>query len=194
MHILALLLFRGIMGKVYGSLSLELQRWLGEQKVFFVATAPLAGDGHVNCSPKGGDTFRVVSEREVAYIDLTGSGIETVAHVQENGRVTIMFCAFSGPPKIVRLHGTGKVIYPGNPAFADLSGLFAGHPGTRAIILVTLRRISDSCGYSVPLLEYVGHRDALDKWSEKKGPEGLRAYRAEKNRESIDGMRGYIDE
>jgi hypothetical protein len=179
------------MGKVYESLNSELQRWLREQKIFFVATAPLALDGHVNCSPKGGDTFRVVNDLEVAYVDLTGSGIETAAHVQENGRVVVMFCAFSGPPKIVRLHGTGKVIYPSNPQFAGLSSLFVDHPGTRAIILVTLTRVSDSCGYAVPLLDFVGNRDTLDKWTEKKSPEELRAYRAAKNLQSIDGIRGY---
>jgi hypothetical protein len=180
-------------GKLYESLNPELQEWLGQQKVFFVATAPLACDGHVNCSPKGGDSFRVVSEREVAYIDLTGSGIETAAHVQENGRIVIMFCAFSGPPKIVRLHGTGKVIYPGDPQFADLKDAFRDHPGTRAIILVALTRISDSCGYAVPLLDFVADRDTLDKWVKTKGPEGLRAYRSAKNKTSIDDIPGYME-
>src|SRR6266481_3043098 len=108
------------MGKLYESLRPELADWLAEQKVFFVATAPLAHDGHVNCSPKGGDTFRILSEREVAYLDLTGSGIETVAHLQENGRIVIMFCALSGPPKIVRLHGIGEAIYPSHPDFVRL--------------------------------------------------------------------------
>jgi hypothetical protein len=157
-----------------------------------VATAPLAKDGHLNCSPKGGDTFRVVSPNEVAYVDLTGSGIETAAHVQENGRIVIMFCSFAGPPKILRLHGRGKVVYPNDPQFAQLHPLFADHPGTRAIILVTLTRISDSCGYAVPLLDFVSKRDTLDRWTEKKGPEELRAYRAAKNRTSIDGIPGYL--
>src|SRR5262245_16275670 len=105
------------MGKLFESLTPELQEWLAQQKIFFVATAPLAPGGHVNCSPKGGDTFRVLGAREVAYLDLTGSGIETVAHLQENGRIVMMFCAFSGPPKIVRLHGTGHVIYPNDSDF-----------------------------------------------------------------------------
>ena len=179
------------MGKVYDSVSAELQEWLRQQKVFFVSTAPLTRDGHINCSPKGGDTFRVLGEREVAYLDLTGSGIETVAHLQENGRIVIMFCAFSGPPKIVRLHGTAKVVYPNSSRFAELGRHFTEHPATRAIILVTLTRISDSCGYGVPVLDFVADRDALDKWSEKKGPEGLRAYRATKNHNSIDGIPGY---
>ena len=181
------------MGKIYESLNPELQEWLGQQKVFFVATAPLETDGHVNCSPKGGDSFRVVSEHEVAYIDLTGSGIETAAHVQENGRIVIMFCAFSGPPKIVRLHGTGKVIYPGDPPFAELKGRFPDHPGTRAIILVTLTRISDSCGWAVPRLDFVAHRDGLDKWTEKQGSEELRTYRSTTNRNSVDNIPGYVE-
>ena len=180
------------MGKLYGSLNPELQEWLRLQKVFFVATAPSAEDAHINCSPKGSDTFRIVSPNEVAYLDLTGSGIETAAHVQENGRIVIMFCSFSGPPKILRLHGRGKVIYPNDGEFSRLSPLFADHPGKRAIILVTLSRISDSCGYSVPLMDFVGDRDTLDRWTEKKSAEELRAYRAAKNRTSIDGIPGYL--
>ena len=108
------------MGKLFESLNTEMVAWLGQQKVFFVATAPLAGDGHVNCSPKGGDTFRVIAEQEVAYLDLTGSGIETTAHLQENRRIVLMFCAFNGPPKIVRLHGVGEVLYPDHPEFDQL--------------------------------------------------------------------------
>jgi pyridoxamine 5'-phosphate oxidase-like protein len=179
------------MGKTYESMKPELQVWLEQQKVFFVATAPLSGEGHVNCSPKGGDTFRILTDREVAYLDLTGSGIETAAHVQENGRIVVMFCAFSGPPKIVRLHGKGEVIYPHHPDFAQLSLRFPEHSGIRSVIRVAITRISDSCGYSVPLLNFVAHRDALDKWAEKKGPEGLSVYRREKNQVSIDGLSGY---
>jgi len=179
------------MGKLYETLNPELQAWLKQQRIFFAATAPLAGDGFVNCSPKGGDTFRVLGEREIAYLDLTGSGIETVSHVQENGRIVIMFCAFSGPPKIVRLHGTGAVIYPGDRDFERLSEHFPDHPGARAIIRVTVARISDSCGYAVPFLDFVENRDALDKWCEKKGPEGLAVYRRDKNRASIDNIPGY---
>jgi hypothetical protein len=179
------------MGKIYDTLSPELQAWLAQQKVFFVATAPLAADGHVNCSPKGGDTFRVLDEREVAYLDLTGSGIETISHLQENGRIVIMFCAFDGPPKIVRLHGKGEVIDPGHPDYSDLSLRFAPHIGARAVIRVIVSRIADSCGFGVPHLEFVEHRDSLDRWTEKKGPEGLVAYRREKNHASIDGIQGY---
>jgi hypothetical protein len=179
------------MGKLYDALTPDLEAWIGRQKVFFVATAPLSGAGHVNCSPKGGDTFRVLSEREVAYVDLTGSGIETAAHVQENGRIVLMFCAFDGPPKIVRLHGAGEVVYPGDLRFAALAQRFPAHRGVRAIIRVSLTRISDSCGYAVPLYQCIGNRDALDRWAQQKGEEGLAAYRQDKNRESIDGVRGY---
>jgi hypothetical protein len=178
------------MGKLYDSLRPELREWLSRQKVFFVATAPLAASGHINCSPKGGDTFRIVGNREVAYLDLTGSGIETVAHVQENGRVVLMFCAFSGPPKIVRLHGSGEVLFPEQSDFAELARLFPNHPGARAIIRVRLSRISDSCGFAVPLMEFISNRAILDEWSEKKGGEGLAEYRRSKNLESIDGLPG----
>lgn len=124
------------MGKCSESLTPELQDWLAQQKVFFVATAPLAQNAHINCSPKGGDAFRVLGERQVAYVDFTGSGIETIAHVQENGRIVMMFCAFTGPPKIVRLHGTGEVIYPNDSDFASLQKRFPDHAGVRAIIRV----------------------------------------------------------
>jgi len=179
------------MGKVYEGLSPEQQTWLQRQKVFFVATAPLAREGHVNCSPKGGDTFRVLNEREVAYLDLTGSGIETVAHIQENRRIVIMACAFDGPPKIVRLHRHAEVIYPSHRAFPALRALFPDHPGVRDIIRVSVNRVSDSCGYSVPLMIFDGPRAALDRWAEKKGPDGLQDYRQQKNRVSIDGVEGY---
>lgn len=179
------------MGKNYDLLDSEIRSWLARQQVFFVASAPLDRDGHINCSPKGGDTFRVLGEREVAYLDLTGSGVETIAHIQENGRIVIMFCAFDGPPKIVRLHGVGEVIYPDHDDYAALLECFPPHDGARAIVRVKLTRISDSCGYAVPLFEYSARRDILDRWAESKGAEGLAAYRAQKNRESIDGLPGY---
>ena len=179
------------MGKVFTSISPELREWLKQQKIFFVATAPLASDGHVNCSPKGGDTFRVLGDREVAYLDLTGSGIETIAHLQENGRIVIMFCAFEGPPRIVRLHGQAEPVYPTQSEFGMLSLNFAPQVGARAIIRITVTRISDSCGYAVPFFDFAGERDALAKWCEKKGEAGLAAYRREKNATSIDGCPGY---
>lgn len=179
------------MGKLYESLTPELAEWLGQQKVFFVASAPLASEGHINCSPKGGDTFRVLAARQVAYLDFTGSGIETAAHLQENGRIVMMFCAFTGPPKIIRLHGKGEVIYPNHSDFGRLQSCFPAQIGVRAITRVSLTRISDSCGHGVPLMEFVAPRDLIDKWSSAKGPYGLAEYRAEKNRRSIDGLAGY---
>jgi len=180
------------MGKVHDALTPELKLWIAEQKIFFVATAPLSSGGHLNCSPKGGDSFRIVDDRHVAYVDYTGSGIETIAHLQENGRVVIMFCAFDGPPKIVRLHGRGSVIYPEAPDFQQLLALFPTSVGARAIVRTELSRVSDSCGFSVPLYEFVGDRDAGSKWAEKKGAEGLEAYRKEKNARSLDGLPGYL--
>ena len=179
------------MGKLFEYLTPELQAWLAEQRVFFVATAPLEQKDHINCSPKGGDTFRIIGERQVAYVDLTGSGIETIAHLQENARIVMMFCAFSGSPKIVRLHGRGEVLYPGDSDFISLMKRFADHTGVRAIIRVTLTRISDSCGHGVPLMNYVADRDLIEKWSTTKGPQGLAEYRAAKNNASIDGIQGY---
>lgn len=165
--------------------------WLEQQPVFFVATAPTDLEGHVNVSPKGMDTLRVLGEHEVAYQDLTGSGSETIAHLRDNGRLVLMFCAFSGPPQIVRLHGHGTVVLPGDAAFATLDGRFPPNVGTRAYIRVAVRRVSTSCGYAVPLMDVVGPRDVLDRWSAKKGTDGLATYRAERNAISIDGLPAY---
>jgi hypothetical protein len=179
------------MGKTFDLLSPELQSWLSQQRMFFVATAPLSHEGHINCSPKGLDTFRVLDEHRVAYVDLTGSGIETVAHVQENGRIVLMFCAFEGPPRIVRLHGKGRALYPPDAAFDGLAARFPGYAAARAIIEVAVTRIADSCGFGVPLLRFVGERDLLEKWAKGKGAGGLEQYRREKNRRSIDGRPGF---
>ncbi len=182
------------MGKTYDTLSPTLRDWINQQKVFFVSTAPLAAEGHINCSPKGGNCFRILNEHEVAYLDLTGSGVETIAHVQENKRIVIMFCAFEGPPKIVRIHGEGEALLPDHPEFDQLRPLFPPHDGTRSIIRIRANRISDSCGFTVPFMNYVNHRDTLDVWSEKKGPDGVAEYRQQKNLKSIDGIPGYPDE
>jgi hypothetical protein len=178
------------MGQTYDGITPELSAWIGRQRIFFVATAPLAGDGLLNCSPKGMDTFRVLGPHDVAYLDLTGSGVETIAHARENGRIVLMFCAFDGPPKIVRLHGRSEVLLPGSPAFETLASRFPAHPGPRAIVRAYLTRISDSCGFGVPRYEYAGDRDALRRWSESRGPEGLRQYRREKNVRSVDDLPG----
>jgi hypothetical protein len=178
------------MAKTYDEITPDIERWLSAQQMFFVATAPLGRDGLVNCSPKGMDSFRVLGPREVAYLDLTGSGIETTAHLQENGRIVFMFCAFAGPPRIMRLHGTGDVAPAGSETFAALKARFPEYPGARAIIRATVTRISDSCGYAVPRFDFIEPRDALLRWAEKRGDEGLLSYRRENNRYSLDGLPG----
>ncbi len=176
------------MSKVLETIDDELAGWLVTQPVFFTGTAPLASDGHVNCSPKGGDCFRVLSPNEVAYVDFTGSGAETIAHLKENGRIVLMFCAFVGKPNIVRLHGTGDVILPTDTEWERLYTQFPPNPGARAIVKVQVARISTSCGYSVPYMDYKANRDGLDKWAHSKGEAGLTEYRQEKNARSIDGL------
>ena len=166
------------------------EKFIREQKLFFVATAPLDAAGHVNVSPKGLDTFRILGPTTVAYVDLTGSGVETIAHVRENGRIVLMFCAFEGPPKILRLHGHGRVVEASSEELGELAELFPAHRSMRSIIVVEISRVSESCGYGVPLMTYVGERSQLQEWARKKGPEGLAAYRKQKNRVSVDGLRG----
>lgn len=163
------------------------QAFIQKQRMFFVATAPGDG-GRVNISPKGLDTFRILDERHVAYLDLTGSGNETAAHVKDNGRITLMFCAFEGAPSILRIYGTGDTIQPSDPVWRDWSGYFELLPGTRQIMAVTVESVQTSCGYAVPEYVYQGDRKALLNWAEKKGADGLEAYRAENNGTSIDGL------
>ncbi|MBE0542059.1 MAG: pyridoxamine 5'-phosphate oxidase family protein [Verrucomicrobia bacterium] len=181
------------MSKQVPEITAELAEWMAQQRVFFVASAPLAASGHVNCSPKGGEAFRVLDPRAVAYLDYTGSGAETAAHLRENGRLVIMFCAFEGSPRILRLHGHGEVLETNHPEFAELSALFRPNPGTRAIVRVNVTRVSTSCGYSVPLYEHRGQRAVLDKWATTKGADGLRDYRRQKNQRSIDGLPALTD-
>ena len=161
--------------------------FVAEQRMFFVATAPGTG-GHVNLSPKGQDTFRVLGPTRVAYLDLTGSGNETSAHLQDNGRITFMFCAFEGPPKILRLYGKGRTVLRGCAEWDTLAPRFDPHPGIRQIIVVELERIQKSCGYAVPRYDFVEERDVLAKWTEKKGKSGLEKYWRDKNVRSIDGL------
>lgn len=180
------------MASVVEEITPDLQSFLEAQSVFFVATAPLGEDGHVNLSPKGLDTFRVLDPHAVAYLDLTGSGAETIAHLQENGRITLMFCAFTGRPNIVRLYGQGAVVRAEDPDAGPLFERFPAIPGARAVIRVDVSRISTSCGYAVPLMQEVGPRRALVDWATKKGDDGLVEYRATKNATSIDGLPGWI--
>ena len=174
--------------KIFEAIDARMTEWIEAQHMFFVATAPLAADGHLNLSPKGLDSFRILGPREIAYVDLTGSGAETIAHLRENGRIVVMFCAFEGPPRIVRLHGRGVAVVPGDPDYDALVARFPAILGTRAVIRIALDRIADSCGYAIPLLAYQGERDQLTAWAAHKGPDGLRAYRAEWNTKSIDGL------
>jgi hypothetical protein len=169
-------------------ISPELAGWWQQQPVFFVATAPLSAEGHVNLSPKGLDTLRLIGPRRVAYLDLTGSGAETIAHIRENERVTLMACAFSGPPRISRIHGTGVVHAVGSAGFAELADRFPDLPGTRSIIDIAVARVSTSCGYAVPEMALVGPRDRLTRWADAKGPDGIERYWGSHNRASIDGL------
>lgn len=176
------------MAKVFDSITNDLQRFIEAQQMFFVATAPLAADGHINLSPKGLDSFRVLSPNRVAYLDVTGSGNETSAHLQENGRITLMFCAFQEPPSILRLYGRGQTVLPVAPEWADLYALFSPLPGTRQLIVADIDRVQTSCGMGVPLYEHQGQRESLVKWADKKGKEGLHNYQQQKNAVSIDGL------
>lgn len=178
------------MAKVFPALDEPLRAWLDKQHMFFVGTAPLSGDGMVNCSPKGYDSFRILTDHEVAYLDLTGSGIETVAHLRENGRITFLFCSFDAAPRIVRLHGRGFVHERGTPEFEALLKHFEPHPGMRSIIRAKLTRISDSCGYGVPRYRYLGDRDTLVEYWDKKGETENAEYRRTRNAMSLDGLQG----
>ena len=178
------------MGKVYDSITPAIQAFIEAQQMFFVGTAPLSENGNVNISPKGLDSFRVLDEQTVVYADLIGSGIETVAHLKENGRIVIMFCAFEGKPNIVRLHGQGEVIESGHTDFESMKELFPTYTGLRSFIRVVCERVSDSCGFSVPLYEYQGQRSLLNDWADKKGAESLKVYVEKNNTESIDGLPG----
>ncbi|HZP31164.1 MAG TPA: pyridoxamine 5'-phosphate oxidase family protein [Acidimicrobiia bacterium] len=176
------------MGRQYDAISPELADWIRRQHVFFVATAPLAGDGHVNVSPKGLDTLRILDERTLAYLDLTGSGIETVAHVRENGRITLMWCAFEGPPRILRVSGRGTLAALDDPRVVGAS--FPVLPGARGVVVVHADRIADSCGYAVPRYRFEHERDQLVEWTAKRTDEELADYRATANARSIDGLPG----
>jgi hypothetical protein len=175
------------MAKVYDRIDDRLRAFIAAQPMFFVATAPASG-GHVNVSPKGyRDTFTIIGERTVAYLDLYGSGAETIAHLRDNGRITIMFCSFDRQPKILRLYGSGRVITPDSAEWASLGGRFGGHPGTRTIIVVDVERIADSCGYAVPHMELRGERTVLDDQHGRRTHEQW-LPRVGNNTESIDGL------
>ena len=186
------------MGRTYEGIDEHWRGWIARQPLFFVATAPRSDDGHVNLSPKGpGGTLRVLDEHTVAYLDVVGSGAETIAHLRENGRIVVMLCAFDGPPKILRLYGRGEVVPAGDPRLGDLLERCAfdelGPPeARRAVVLVNVTRIADSCGYGVPLMSYEGERPHHDAWAQKRlrtgGPEAILDYQREKNASSLDGL------
>jgi len=176
------------MAKVHPDISGAIRAFIEDQHIFFVATAPLSEQGHVNLSPKGVDCFRILSPQRVAYLDLVGSGNETSAHLLENGRITLMFCAFDGNPQILRLFGSGRSILPGQPEWQEMSAHFPTYPNMRQIFVVEIDRVQTSCGFGVPLYEYQGERSLMFDWAEKKGEEGLMRYQQENNRTSIDGL------
>ena len=186
------------MGKVYEAIDERWRDWIAKQPMFFVGTAPLTGDGHVNVSPKGPiGSLRVLDDHTVAYLDIVGSGAETIAHLRENGRIVVMFCAFEGPPRILRLHGRGEVVLPGDDAFDELlDSCGFEQPSVpesrRSIVVVHVDRVADSCGYGVPLMDYAGERPHNDAASEKRmrvnGPNAFEDYKRKKNVESIDGL------
>jgi hypothetical protein len=185
-------------GRTYAEIDERWREWIARQQMFFVATAPLAADGHVNVSPKGPiGTLRVLDGHTVAYLDVVGSGAETIAHLRENGRIVVMFCAFEGPPRILRLHGRGEVVLPDDPRFADLLERCdfeepGGREARRAVVIAHVSRIADSCGYGVPLMSYEGERPHYDAWAQKRvrsrGTDALTRYQEEHNSEAIDGL------
>ena len=177
------------MGSFFGAISDKHQAFIEKQHMFFVATA--ANDGHVNVSPKGLDSFKVLGPNKVCYLDLSGSGVETIAHLQENGRITIMFCAFEGPPNIVRLLGIGSVVKNGEDGFEEAAAMFPEFPGARSVITVDVEKVGSSCGFAVPFMDFVDQRERLIEYAENKGEASMADYRVRKNAESIDGLTAF---
>jgi hypothetical protein len=180
------------MARLHDAIDRTLRDWIAAQHIFFVATAPSGPDGHVNLSPKGYDTFRVLDDHTVAYLDLTGSGVETIAHLRDNGRITLMFCAFEGKPQILRLFGRGEAVLPEDDRFGSLAAEFPAVPGVRAVIRCEVDRIQTSCGFAVPFMAYESERETLSDWAARKGPDGIGDYQVEKNARSIDGLPGIV--
>ncbi|MGO4545157.1 pyridoxamine 5'-phosphate oxidase family protein [Paenibacillus sp. 2TAB23] len=176
------------MGKQFDAMLPQHEAFIRQQHIYFIGSAPLSEEGHVSVSPKGHDSLRILSASRVAYLDLTGSGNETSAHLEENGRITVMFCAFDGAPNILRLYGTGKVVLPDSPEWDTLYPLFTPLPGARQIMDIEVHKVQTSCGYSIPFMSYTGERDTLQRWAAQKGEDELIQYRKEKNMKSIDGM------
>jgi len=175
-------------GKLYQHLTAELIEFIQSQDLFFVGSAPRADDGHINISPKGMDCLRVLDEHTLAYLDVTGSGVDTIAHVRENRRLVMMFCAFKGRPLILRIHGWAEVLQTCDAEFQQLRPHFDELPGVRSIIRLNATRIADSCGWTVPIYERVGERDYYQKFADKLGPAGLQEAQLAANMQSIDGL------
>ena len=178
------------MGNEYTEIDERLQKWMSRQHMFFVATAPNNPDGLINCSPKGLDCLRILEPRVLAYVDTGGSGIETLAHLKENGRITLMMCAFDGPPRIYRFYGTGTAVEPHDDGFDELLGKFPPMPAARNIIRIDVEQIIDSCGFGVPLYEFRQHRDSLPNYFSKQSDEDILAFRKNRNSQSLDGLPG----
>lgn len=178
------------MGKEYREIDERMRCWIERQRMFFVSTAPLADDGRINCSPKGLDCLRVLGPRQIAYADTGGSGIETVAHLKENGRIVVMLCAFDGPPKIFRFYGQGRPVEPHDAEFEGLVPMFPNMPTVRNFIVIDVECIRDSCGFGVPLYEFKSDRDSLKNWRESKTEDEVLEYRIERNAVSLDGLPG----
>lgn len=176
------------MGRTYETITDPLAAFIAMQPVFFVATAPQGSDGHVNLSPKGADTLRVTGPTSIAYLDFAGSAAETIAHIRDNGRVTIMWCSFGPRPRILRVYGRGRHLLKGDSGFTELSALFADYTGTRSIITVEATRIADSCGFGVPEMELIGPRERMLEWADNQTPDELESYMRKNNTTSIDGL------
>ncbi len=173
------------MAEQYSELSDELTRFIEQQKIFFVGTA--APDGRVNVSPKGQDSLRVLGPNQILWMNLTGSGNETAAHLLEANRITLMWCAFEGPPMILRAYGSAESVHRHHPRYSELTELIPASIGTRQYFLMDVDLVQTSCGYAVPFFDYNEDRIALDKWTEKRGEDGIKAYWAEQNQLSLDG-------
>ena len=178
------------MGKVYQEIDERIRKWIDAQPVFFVATAPLDPQGHINCSPKDGYSIRVLDSKTLVYLDLIGSGVETIAHIRENTRIIVMMCAFERAPLIMRFHGRGEIIQKNHADFERLIPLFDPEIGIRSFIKIHLDRISDSCGFGVPVMEFKHHRKQLRTFNERNGEEKLADYKRQHNSQSIDGLPG----
>ena len=178
------------MGKEYTEIDERIQAWIGRQRMFFVATAPADPEGLVNLSPKGLDSLRILGPTVIAYADTGGSGIETVAHLKDNGRITLMMCAFEGPPKIFRFYGRGEVIEPHDPEFEELLARFPKMPAARNIVRIKVGRIIDSCGYGVPVYDFRKQRESLVNYFDRQSGEDIVEYRRKNNSVSLDGLPG----